>query len=157
MKFIICGPGASGKDYLKNRLEEKGFRRSVSYTTRPPRNNETDGVDYHFTDKSTFLQMIERNEFREWNKFAEKWYYGTTQKNFDDSNLFIMTPSGIHALTPEERAGCFIIYLDIDESVRLERLNNRNSIDDPERRISTDREDFNNFKDYDLKITNPDF
>lgn len=158
MRIIICGPGASGKDHLKKLFEIKGFKRSVSYTTRSPRPGEIDGVDYHFVNDETFENMIARDEFREWNKFADKWYYGTARKDFDAATLFIMTPSGISALTENERKGSMIIYLDIPENVRRARLMSANrSGDDPERRLQTDRVDFDGFEDYDVRITNHDF
>ena len=51
-----------------------------------------------------------------------------------------------------------IIYFDIDESVRRQRMLERNMPGDSvERRIEADRKDFENFTNYDLKITNPDF
>jgi guanylate kinase len=158
MKIILVGPGASGKDHLKRRFLDKGFKQSISYTTRPPRENEKDGFDYHFVDDETFKEMIDVNDFREWNLFGDKkWYYGTTVREFNDASLFVMTPSGIQALTPLERKKCFVIFIDIPEEVRRERLNARKDADDPERRIKTDIEDFKNFTDYDMRITNPDF
>jgi guanylate kinase len=157
-KIIICGQGSSGKDYLKKKFLDRGMKQSISYTTRPPRTNERDGVDYHFVDEETFKKMIDRMAFREWNIFGDnKWYYGTTNKEFNDANLFIMTPSGIKALTPEERAQCFVIFLDIPEEVRFSRLKKRNDADDPERRIISDRMTFAGFEDYDMQIINPYF
>lgn len=161
MKIIIVGAGASGKDYLKRRFLEKGFKQSVTYTTRPPRITESNGIDYHFIDQEHFKSMIDLGEFREWNIFGEhKWYYGTTIKEFQSASIFIMSPSGVRTLDPAERKECFVIYIDISESIRRERLNTRKDADDPERRIKTDIEDFKDFKDfadYDMRITNPDF
>ena len=158
IRIILISPGASGKDYLKNKMIQRGFRYSVSYTTRPPRDGEIEGVDYYFIDKATFLKMVENGEMREYNCFGEmEWYYGTSKKEFEQSNLFIMTPSAIRQLTPEERQKHFVIFLDIPEEIRLERLKARKDADDPIRRIITDRELFAGFKDYDLRITTPDF
>lgn len=158
MKIILVGPGAVGKDHLKKRFLEKGFKQSVSYTTRPPRKNEIDGSDYHFVSEDTFKAMIEVNDFREWNIFGDqKWYYGTTVREFKDASLFVMTPSGIKSLLPTERKKCFVIYIDVPVEIRRERLNARKDADDPERRIKTDIEDFKDFTDYDMRVTNPDF
>ena len=158
MKIIIVGAGASGKDFLKRRFLEKGFKQSVTFTTRPPRNTEKDGIDYHFINVEKFQSMIDSGEFREWNIFGDhKWYYGTTIKEFQNASIFIMSPSGVGSLNPEERKECFVIYIDISEDIRRKRLNERKDADDPERRIMTDNKDFMNFKDYDMRITNPDF
>lgn len=157
MRVILCGQGSSGKDHLKKKLVDKGFTPSISYTTREPRPGEVEGVDYHFISEATFLKMVDNNEFREWNKFANKWYYGTTNKHFDAADVFIMTPSGIKALTEEERKKFLIIFLDIPEYIRRDRLLARKGPDDPERRLTTDRIDFAGFSSYDIRITNHDF
>ena len=158
MKIILVGPGASGKDHLKRRFLGRGFKQSISFTTRPPRENERDGFDYHFISEEEFKEMIKQKDFREWNLFGDKkWYYGTTMREFNAASLFVMTPSGIRSLNPQERKDCFVVFIDIPEEVRRERLKARNDADDPERRIKTDIEDFKDFKDYDMRITNSDF
>lgn len=158
MKIIICGPGASGKDFLKKKFLAKGLKQSISYTTRPMRTGEVHGIDYFFVTEEVFKAMIEAREFREFNLFGDKnWYYGTTKQEFIDSSLFIMTPSGIKALNKIERSECFVIYIDVDEEVRLKRLKKRKDADAPERRIQTDRDDFKYYTDYDLKVSNADF
>jgi guanylate kinase len=157
MRIILVGPGACGKDHLKSKLQKKGLVTSVSHTTRPIRVGEVDGRDYSFVSEAEFKRMIDAGEFREYNYFGEKWYYGATKERFTASTLAIMTPSGVRALTPKERAESWIIYLDIPEDIRRERLKKRKDADDPERRIKTDREDFADFTDYDTRFTNPDF
>lgn len=156
-RVILIGPGASGKDYLKHELEKVGFKCSVSHTTRNPRPGEVEGVSYYFINDEQFKSMIDNNEFREWNKFADKWYYGTTNVHFNAANLFIMTPSGIRALTPEERGESCVVYLNMSEEVRRARLMERQDKDEPERRLATDRVDFENYSDYDLMVTDPNF
>ena len=157
MRVILVGSGASGKDFLKKKLEAKGFKTSISFTTRPPRPGEENGRDYFFVSEDKFEDMIGRGEFREWNKFADKWYYGTRWVEFESAELFVMTPSGIAAMTPEERKESWVIYLDIPEDVRRERLNQRKDADNTERRIQTDKMDFRDFTMYDTLIKNPDF
>ena len=69
-----------------------------------------------------------------------------------------MTPAGVSHIKPEDRVNSFIIYTDIDMSTRMTRLANRNMPGDSmDRRIRADEVDFNNFNDYDLRITNADF
>ena len=81
----ICGKSASGKDYTATRLVEEykkigiPAKKVISYTTRPPREGEVDGVDYHFVDLETFIEMqydnkfIEHNEFKLWNKLRSTY------------------------------------------------------------------------------------
>lgn len=78
--FIVSAPSGAGKSSLvKAWLEQDpAIRLSVSYTTRPPRPGEVDGVNYHFVDRDAFLAMLGRGEFLE---SAEIYgnYYGTSQ------------------------------------------------------------------------------
>lgn len=78
--YILSAPSGAGKTSLvKALLQELDFVRvSVSHTTRPMRPGETDGVNYHFTDRPTFQQLIEQGDFFE---FAEVFgnFYGTSQ------------------------------------------------------------------------------
>lgn len=66
--FIISAPSGTGKTTLVRRVMEEVpcLRFSVSYTTRPPRANEKDGVDYHFVSPEVFRQMVEGDRFLEW-------------------------------------------------------------------------------------------
>src|ERR1035438_9335656 len=65
--FIISAPSGSGKSTLVSRLLQRdtSLMFSVSYTTRPPRGNEVDGLSYKFVSRETLLQMKERGEFLE--------------------------------------------------------------------------------------------
>jgi guanylate kinase len=156
-RIILVGKAASGKDHLRRKLEGRGFRYAVSYTTRPPRPGEVNDVDYIFISEKEFEEMIDRDEWYEWVSF-NGWKYGTSRDQFEEDDLFIMTPSGIAHISEDERKKSFIIFLDIDQEKRRRRLEERIMPGDSvERRIIADEEDFKNFTDYDLKITNDDF
>jgi guanylate kinase len=93
--FIISAPSGAGKTsliqkILKNR-ENSIF--SISFTTRPPRNNEINGKDYFFINNDQFKSMIENNEFLEFAK-VHNYYYGTGKeyilKNLDNGKNVIL-------------------------------------------------------------------
>jgi guanylate kinase len=65
--LVLSGPSGVGKDTVLRRLFElePRLRYSVSYTTRPPRPGEVDGVSYSFVDEPTFRAMLDRGEFLE--------------------------------------------------------------------------------------------
>lgn len=156
-RIILVGKGGSGKDFLRKELENKGFRYCISHTTRPPRVDEENGKDYYFISLETAnLDFIENDKFYEYVIF-NNWVYGTSRSEFENSNLFIMTPSGISKLKEEDREDSLIVYLDIDEEVRKSRLCKRNDADVLERRLEADRKDFENFSNFDLSITDPYF
>lgn len=156
-RIILVGKAASGKDYIRKTFEAQGFKYAVSYTTRPPRPDEIDGQDYFFIKQPDAQDMIDKCEFYEWVAF-NGWIYGTTKKQFYNDDIFIMTPSGLNQLSEDDRQTSTVIYLDIDEEVRKQRLLERKMPGDSvERRLEADREDFKNFKNYNIKITNQNF
>jgi guanylate kinase len=65
--YIVAAPSGAGKTSLTRALleQESGIGLSVSYTSRPPRPNEIDGVDYNFVSRGVFEEMIRRGEFFE--------------------------------------------------------------------------------------------
>ena len=78
---ILSSPSGVGKTTLTKKLQQKyqNINISVSHTTRSPRSNEVDGVDYNFVSKKKFEEMINQNEFYEYAKIFEN-YYGTSKK-----------------------------------------------------------------------------
>jgi guanylate kinase len=84
--FIISAPSGSGKSTLVRCLLESDAHLvfSISYTTRPPRPNEREGVDYNFISREDFEARVARGEFLE---HAEVFgnYYGTHQSALDQA------------------------------------------------------------------------
>ena len=78
--FIVSAPSGAGKSSLvKAWLEQDpAIDLSISYTTRPPRPGEVDGVNYHFVDRDTFMAMLGRGEFLESAGIYGN-FYGTSQ------------------------------------------------------------------------------
>jgi len=77
--FIISAPSGAGKTTLCTRLLEccPDIVYSISYTTRRPRPGETDGKDYHFITKETFLEKQAHDYWAEWARVHDH-YYGTS-------------------------------------------------------------------------------
>ena len=76
---VISGPSGVGKSTVIAEVmhQRDNLVFSVSYTTRPPRAGEEDGVNYHFVDKAEFERMIRDGELLEYTQYAEN-YYGTS-------------------------------------------------------------------------------
>lgn len=156
-RIILVGKAASGKDHLRKRFESRGFKYAVTHTTRPMREDEVNGKDYHFISEDDAKVLIESDYFYEYVIF-NGWVYGTSINEFYSKDLFIMTPKGISLMKPEDREQSFVIYVDIEMSIRMTRLTNRDMPGDSMmRRIKADELDFSEFNDYDLRITNSDF
>lgn len=156
-RIILTGPGASGKDHMRKQLQSRGFKYAISYTTRPPRPNEIEGVDYYFITKEKCQQMQEDGLFYEVIDF-NGWSYGTSLEQFYNDDIFIMTPSGLAHVKEEDRKTSVVMFFDIGESIRKERLSNRvmpgHSVD---ARLKADRDLFAGFTNYDVKISDPNF
>jgi guanylate kinase len=82
---VLSGPGGVGKSTVAKALKVSSpFFVSISATTRAPRFNETDGVDYHFLSNEEFDAAIASNDFLEWAEFAGN-RYGTPRKAVEES------------------------------------------------------------------------
>ena len=82
---VLAAASGTGKTTLAHMIlqNDAELRLSVSYTTRAPRGEEEDGVDYHFVDDETFQKMIGQNEFVEWAQ-VHGHFYGSSAKRTAD-------------------------------------------------------------------------
>jgi guanylate kinase len=96
--FVISAPSGGGKSTIAAAVRQRmdGLGYSISHTTRKPRRDEQDGVDYHFVDERSFTKMIDEGAFLEWARVYDH-LYGTSL-------------SGIRELTASGRD----ILLDVD-------------------------------------------
>ena len=82
--IVISAPSGAGKTTLVHEAldsrEDLAF--SISYTTRPPREKEKDGVDYCFVTESEFHDMISGDGFLEWAQVFDRWY-GTSRESVE--------------------------------------------------------------------------
>ena len=83
--FIVSAPSGSGKTTLVRRILAKysQFAFSVSATTRQPRSNEQDGIDYYFISAEEFIQKRDQDYFLEWEEVYEGMFYGTPRSEID--------------------------------------------------------------------------
>jgi guanylate kinase len=82
--FIISAPSGAGKTTLCQALLKKfpDFIYSISYTTRPPRGNETNGKDYFFIEKEAFEEKLKQDYWAEWAN-VHGYFYGTSRDFLD--------------------------------------------------------------------------
>lgn len=168
-KLIILGKSGSGKDYMVRQMSKKGLVAAVKTTTRPQRKGEVQWITYEFVADWTFKEMADAGDFIVMQDFivtpsgreSETWYYGLTKKEFHRAQAFIMTPAELQMIDAETRKECFVVYLDIDRSVREKRILRRRDMNDSvKRRMDADDVDFKEFDrngDYDLRVTDEDF
>ena len=160
---ILSSPSGVGKTTLTKKIQQKyeSFKISVSHTTRPPRDNEIDGVDYHFVSQNQFKDLIKKNSFYEHAKIFEN-YYGTLKSNVDNiiknnDILFDIDWQGTQQLSKFKNLNLVKIFLTTDNKEELKnRLikRNQNSITEVEKRLKSFDEDIFHWKDYDYVIIN---
>ena len=148
--IVLVGESASGKSTLANAFIKinPGFTKVVTYTTRPMRQGEVDGVDYHFLSEDDFNKRKENGFFVEYASYRG-WQYGSAI-NFKSSEdkIIVLTPAGARALLKvgELRRDLRIIYLDVDRRSRLIKLLQRgDDIEEAYRRSLSDVGQFDAF------------
>ncbi len=74
--FVLSSPSGAGKTTITRRLlaDDPALSMSVSVTTRPPRDGEVDGRDYHFIDKPAFDELVATRALLEYAQVFEHWY-----------------------------------------------------------------------------------
>ena len=152
--LCICGGSGVGKDtILKVLINKYGYKRLVTYTTRPLREGEVDGVDYHFVDKKTFDALCAGDFFAETTSYKvandEIWEYGTARKDIKDDRVVILNPSGLKELKKDKTLDIIAFRLFASYGEIWNRLRERG--DDSEeaaRRIESDEKDFADISDF---------
>lgn len=150
MLYVIIGKTCSGKTAIVDKLVERGFKKVVTYTSRPKRKGEIDGKDYHFISKEEFLQKIDEFFFMEYKVYqttSGEWYYGTSLdslENTDDGDyIIILTPDGYNDLLLKSSSKHMSFYIYANNTTIKRRLEARKDMNDsPERRLEHDNKDF---------------
>jgi guanylate kinase len=160
---ILSSPSGVGKTTLTKKIQQKyrSFKISVSHTTRLPRSNEIDGIDYHFVSHEKFEKLINGNSFYEYAKIFDN-YYGTLKKNVDktiltNDILFDIDWQGTKQLSKFKNLKLIKIYLIADNKNELKtRLikRNQNTQEEIEKRFKSFDEDVKHWSDYDYIMIN---
>jgi guanylate kinase len=113
--FVLSAPSGAGKSTLAKRLVQRiqGLVFSVSFTTRPPRDGEKDGLDYFFVDDATFDRMVAEGGFVEWVKVYENRY--GTGRNWVQETL----NSGVDILLDIETIGARNVRREIPDAIMI--------------------------------------
>ena len=163
--IVISGPSGTGKTSVIRELCEGDttLEFSISATTRPPRSDEADGVDYHFLDETEFETLIDSHGFLEWVKYGGH-YYGTLKSTIEstiEKGKDLVLEIDVHGAMNVKDLGIRYtsIFLLPPSLESLEkRLRNRKTESDSElqQRLLTAKSEFAYVKDYNYCILNPD-
>ena len=163
--IVISGPSGVGKDSVVTRMTERKlpFHFVVTATTRPPRENEVDGVDYFYFTKDQFAEMIERDEMLEY-AFVYNDFKGIPKSQVREAlasgkdvvmRLDVQGASTIKGLCPE----ALLIFLITENEAELEERLKRRETEKPEElnlRIATARQELKRVNEFDYVVENRD-
>ncbi len=160
---ILSSPSGVGKTTLTKKIQQKynNFKISVSHTTRNPRSNEVDGVDYYFISQKKFKELIDSNSFYEYAKIYEN-FYGTSKDSVnktlkDNDIIFDIDWQGTKQLSKFKNLKLVKIYLITHDKNELKkRLLNRDENTEVEikKRLDSFDEDIKHWNDYDYILIN---
>ena len=162
---ILSSPSGVGKTTITKKIQQKyqSFKISVSHTTRKPRPNEVDGVDYYFISHQEFKKFISEGKFYEYAKIFDN-YYGTSKANVDqmikkNDIIFDIDWQGTKQLSKFKNLELVKIYLIPPNKNELEKRLIKRNQDSPQeikRRLKAYDSDIQHWKDYDHIIINED-
>lgn len=146
--IVLVGESASGKSSIEKYLVENyGYNKVVSYTTRQPRPNEVDGVDYHFVSVDEFLKLKEQGFFAETATY-NMWHYGTAKEDCTDDKIAVLTPHGLRQISKVDGINVLSFYINIPRRDRLIKILQRgDDIEEAYRRSLSDVGQFDGIED----------
>jgi guanylate kinase len=164
--FVISAPSGAGKTSLCKELIDffPTLRHSVSYTTRPARPGEVDGVDYHFVTGERFRAMVGQGAFAEWAEVHGNCY-GTALASLEAARaagediLLDIDCQGAEQLRNSLGHGVFIFILPPDMDELRRRLIQRNTDSDSviAQRLANAQGEIDHAPSYDYLVVNDDF
>lgn len=143
------GESAAGKSSIEKVLAQRyGYKRTISYTTRPPRVGEVDGVDYHFITEEEYADKFNSGFFVETGAY-NGWLYGTTKEQYDKSTVCVLTPHGLRQikknLAEENMVSFYIMVPRRDRLIKI--LERGDDIDEAVRRNQSDVGQYDGIED----------
>ena len=161
--IALIGEAGSGKDTIMQGILKRcptQFHEIISCTTRPIREGEKDGVNYHFFTPDNFTNKVKNNEMLEYTMF-NNWFYGTSYDSLqsDTINIGVFNPAGIWSLRKFDNIDLIVYKIVCSDKTRMLRQLNREehpNVDEIVRRYKTDKEDFSNLNFYYTEIENED-
>jgi guanylate kinase len=119
---LLVGPSASGKTEIAKKLcSSFGYKKFVTTTTRHPRINEKNGVDYYFVYKDEFLKRLREGKFIETTNYDEN-FYGSEKGNIALDKVLIVDPNGLESFIALKDSSIVSFFLKCDEKIREKRM-----------------------------------
>lgn len=156
MIIVLVGESSSGKSTIEKELFKLGRIKIISYTTRPQREGEVDGVDYHFISDYEFKRLQKVNFFAEAAEYRG-WSYGSAKEDYIDGSVVVLTPHGLRQVKRIEELKLYSIYINVPRRDRLIKILQRgDDLEESYRRNLTDVGIFDGIKDEVDKVIDND-
>lgn len=157
--LLLCGKSCTGKTTVINELIKNGMKSIITYTTRPLRHGEINGVTYHFINNEEFLKKKEEGFFAETTSYKTEMgdvYYGSAMNDLADDKVIIVNPEGLKKIKKMDYLNPVVFYLTADEETIWNRLRKRgDNAAEARRRLNSDNNDFKDIDNYiDFSIKN---
>jgi len=164
--IVVSAPSGAGKTTIVARVlrELPGLRFSVSHTTRPPRGDEREGVDYHFVDRPAFERLRADGKLLE-SAEVHGNLYGTARAEIDAARaegkdvLLDLDVQGASQVRERVPGAVTVFILPPSFQALEQRLRGRGQDDEPtiQRRLAAAGREIGAFKDYEYALVNDDF
>tara|TARA_A100001011_G_C14203497_1_gene796745 strand:- start:628 stop:1203 length:576 start_codon:yes stop_codon:yes gene_type:complete len=166
VNIVLSSPSGAGKTTITKKLSQKysNIRVSISHTTRKPRPNEIDGLDYFFISKGKFEDLIKKKNFYEHAKIFDN-YYGTSKKLVEDFHkkkfdvVFDIDWQGTKQLSKYKELNLIKIFILPPDKLELKKRlikRNQDNSEVVDKRLKQYENDIKHWNDYDYIVINND-
>lgn len=158
--ITLTGPSGSGKSTIEKMLvRNHKFKRAISHTSREPRMNETNGVDYYYVGYDIMVRMFNEGKLAEFIEYNGN-LYGVSIKELMESQVIVIEPHGLHQVKEKMNGYKTIIsfYLEVSPKEMEKRMRNRGDTEEAiQKRLKNDSKHFsieNGLYDYVINTDN---
>ena len=162
--LVLSSPSGAGKTTLSKKIQQSdnSFKISVSHTTRKPRPNEVDGVEYFFVNIDKFHELISKNAFYEYSKIFDN-FYGTSKNSVNEITkrklnvLFDIDWQGTQQLSKFKDLNLLTIFILPPSKEELEKrliARNQDGKESIKKRLLAYSNDIKHSDEYDYVIVN---
>lgn len=158
--ITLTGPSGSGKSTIEKMLvRNHKFKRAISHTSREPRMNETNGVDYYYVGYDIMVRMFNEGKLAEFIEYNGN-LYGVSIKELMESQVIVIEPHGLHQVKKKMNGYKTIIsfYLEVSPKEMEKRMRNRGDTEEAiQKRLKNDSKHFsieNGLYDYVINTDN---
>ena len=147
--LVLMGKSNTGKSEIAKAIQrQQHFNKITTFTSRPARDGEVNGVDYHFISEDEYVEKFNSKYFVETGAY-NGWFYGTTKNQYDENTVCVLTPHGLRQIRKNfGQEDIVSFYIKVPRRDRLIKLLERgDEIDEAIRRNQSDVGQYDGIED----------